>query len=334
MSKSVGVLEVVTDSFNLKDHGRSDGNGRNYLVDSVKRVIDSDFYKERLKLGELYGYFGHSLRQLSNKMDLDEVTVIEYQGKPVVIESVPSNRTIFFDVSNEGIVTHKQEILDTPAGRAVKAMRDAGVGGWSWAVKGVPTALGAIAKSFHGFDFVKHPSYINVEKQQAMFESVGVSTEDELLDSLFESAGFSAGEGSKLLGILTKRAPSVADYEASTMDIMMLESALLAKDKDLAELLVEKEQRSFMMFEALKALPIFTSERQLQALCNMASDEDKAIVKALFEGLGRNFDDLPIGSRGAVTVTPAFKGLDDEIQSNAISFDGMGKSPFSKGHLA
>lgn len=326
--EKVGVLETVTDSFNLKDHGRSDGNGRGYLVDSVKRVINSDFYKERLKLGELYGYFGHSLRQMADKMDLDEVTVIQYKGKPVVIESVPSNRTVFFDVTPDGIVTHTQEILDTPAGRAVKAMRDAGVGGWSWAVKGVPTAMGAIARSFHGFDFVKHPSYINVEKQQAMFESVGVDNEDDLLQSLFESAGFDAGQAGKLLGVLHRRAPTAEDHDESVMEIMMLESALSFKDKELATLVTENEQRTFRMFEALKALPIFTSERQLQALCNMTTDEDKEIALSLFESISKGFGDLPMGVGQSVMIKPASGKVDEETQAHAISFSNLGLSPF------
>jgi hypothetical protein len=324
------VLDTVTSTFNLKDHGRSDGNGRGYLVNSVRKLIDSVQFKERLKLGELYGYFGHNLRQLTGKMDLDEVSVIQYKGKPVVIETVPSNRTIHFDVNDEGIVTHTQEILDTPSGRAVKAMRDAGVGGWSWAVMGVPTALGAIARSFHGFDFVKHPSYIDNDKMQQLFESVGVNDEDALLESMFESAGFDAGQSAKLLGILNKRSPSVVEYEEITQDVMMLESALSSRESELAALLAESANRSVRMLEAVRASPIFTSERQLAALSNMATDEDKEIVAAFFESLSKSITDLPLagGQRSSLSIKENRRN-DSETMAHAVSFTGLNSSPFA-----
>lgn len=302
MNKKLGVIKTVTQSFNLKDHGRSDGNGRGYLVDSVKRMRDSPLFKERLKLGELYGYFGHNLRQLAGKMDLDETTIVQFEGKPVVIESIPSNRTVAFDVSDDGIVTHTQEILDTPTGRAVAAMVDAGVGGWSWAVKGFEGIAGAIARSFHGFDFVKHPSYIDTEKMQAMFESVGVGSEDELYEKMFESAGFDAGQSGKLMAAWGRRAPSLAEYEEITQEVMMLEGVVASREAELAEVITERDARSIRMLEAVRQFPVFTTDRQLQALTNMASDEDKAIVIAMFEGLKNQFPELPIGQSAGGSV--------------------------------
>lgn len=327
-NKKYGVLDVVTSKFNLFDHGRTDGNGRGYLVNSVKKLIESPLYQERLKLGELYGYFGHNLRQMAGKMDLDEVSVIQYDGKPVVIETVPSNRHVDLQVADDGIVTHTQEILDTPSGRAVKAMRDAGIGGWSWAVMGVETAIGAVARSFHGFDFVKHPSYIDVDKQQAMFESVGVSSEGELLEAMFEQAGFDSGQSQKMLNILERRTPSILEYQAITQEVMMLESALSTTESQLAKTLVQEEQRSQRMFEAIKAAPIFTSERQLQALTDMATDEDKAIVMSLFESLAQGVSDLPLGHAKGSAAVNGYSKKPVEMDY-AIDFGVCDASPFA-----
>lgn len=328
-NKNLGVLRTVTKQFNLKDHGRSDGNGRGYLVDSVKRMRESPLFKERLKLGELYGYFGHNLRQLAGKMDLDEVTVINYEGKPVVIETVPSNRTIEFDVSDDGVVTHTQEILDTPSGRAVLAMLDAGAGGWSWAVNGVQSAMGAIARTFHGMDFVKHPSYIDLEKQQAMFESVGVESEEALYANMFESAGFDAGQTDKLMSLWARRAPTVIEYQEITQEVMMLESALMVREAELATELAQRSAREIRMLEAVRNSPVFTSERQLKALTNMASDEDKAIVSALFESIAKHFPDLPLRNGNAQTVKDNPVKVSDEVERSAIMF-GLTQNPFAQ----
>lgn len=329
MNKKLGVLKTVTKSFNLKDHGRSDGNGRGYLIDSVKRMRDSPLFKERLKLGELYGYFGHNLRQLAGKMDLDETTIVQFEGKPVVIETVPSNRTVAFDVSDDGVVTHTQEILDTPSGRAVAAMLDAGVGGWSWAVNGIQGIAGAVARTFHGFDFVKHPSYIDLEKQQAMFESVGVSNEADLYEKMFESAGFDAGQSEKLISLWSRRAPSIFEYQEITQEVMMLESALSNREAELARELTEKESRSIRMLEAVRQLPIFTTERQLQAITNMASEEDKQIVISMFEGLKNQFPELPLGPSDNSTINMQRQLKPTPDADRAIMFDTP-NNPFAK----
>lgn len=326
MNKKLGVLKTVTNSFNLKDHGRSDGNGRGYLIDSVRRMRNSPLFNERLKLGELYGYFGHNLRQLAGKMDLDETTIVQFEGKPVVIETVPSNRTVAFEVSDDGVVTHTQEILDTPSGRAVAAMLDAGVGGWSWAVNGIQGIAGAIARTFHGFDFVKHPSYIDLEKQQAMFESVGVDSELALCEKMFESAGFDSGQSEKLMRLWSRRSPSVIEYEEITQEVMMLESALINRETELAKVLTEKEGRTIRMLEAVQQFPMFTTDRQLKALTDMATEEDKQIVIEMFEGLKSQFPELPLGQSSPVVASNPRKAATPHADM-AIMFD-HNKNPF------
>nr|WP_225312395.1 hypothetical protein [Salmonella sp.]QBM91379.1 hypothetical protein NNIBIDOC_00046 [Salmonella sp.] len=49
-------------------------------------------------------------------------------GKPVVLENVPSNGTIDISIDGNGIVTHTQEILDTDTGRIVRGMINSGAG--------------------------------------------------------------------------------------------------------------------------------------------------------------------------------------------------------------
>lgn len=73
----------------------------------------------------MYGYYGHGRRAMhynkTKSLNLPEVSVVMVDGKPVVLENVPSNRTIDISIDDNGIVTHTQEILDTDTGRIVQA---------------------------------------------------------------------------------------------------------------------------------------------------------------------------------------------------------------------
>lgn len=326
--KKHGVLDVVTDSFNLKDHGRSDGNNRNYLVESVKAILNNPFTKERLKLGELYGYFGHNRREMAGKLELNETEIIYRDSKPVVIDNIPACRTIDISVDDQGIVTYKQEILDTPSGRAVKALVDAGVGGWSWVTGGVQTIKGVIAKSFHGFDYVKHPSYISTSKQQMMFESTGCQTENELIEMMLESQGFDKDQGIKICAMLEKKTPSIIEYEELTQDVMMLESIINERDNVIKEYAVTHANRETFMLEALKNSPIIINQSVLTALTNMKDDNDCQTVKAFFESLIR--DDLPLGSKHTDKVIPTErKAVDSEVLTHAVRYN-QSNNPFNR----
>ncbi|MGL5906735.1 MAG: hypothetical protein ACRCZA_08420 [Shewanella sp.] len=321
MSRKIEVLETVTDSFNLKNHGRSDGNNRGYLIESVKKMLSSAHFKERLKLRELYGYFGHNRRQLSEKMDLNEVEVVYRDGKPVVLENVPAAITTDMSVNDDGIVTFTQDILKTPAGYAAKAMRDAGAGGWSWAVNGVRTLLGASAQTFHGFDYVKHPSYIDMDKQSMMLESVGVSDESMLMEKMLESAGFDCGQSAQIDHLWSK---SNLDSNEVVYDLMMLESIIDEKEAKLATMAKANRFRATAMLEAVNKSPLVLTEAQKNALINLGTEEDLAIVTKLFEGLSTGkMDTLPIHVRQPLSAPASKKGLlsDDEYEASAVDFN-------------
>ena len=113
-------MRRVDDVFNIHKEGRTGGNGRRYVLHAVRQMIQSPATQEGLKLGELEGYYGHGRRQLTGKMRLPEVEVITVGGQQVVIENVPSNRTVALDVDDSGNVSHTQEVLDTAPGLIVQ----------------------------------------------------------------------------------------------------------------------------------------------------------------------------------------------------------------------
>ncbi|EJQ2206451.1 head processing protein, partial [Escherichia coli] len=145
------VLKTVTDRFCLYSNARKGRqNGRQYVLSAVKAMLESKETQEGLRLGELFGYYGHGRRQLTGKLEVPETSVIMVEGRPVVIDNVPACRTVAISVDDNGIVTHTQEILNTEPGKIVAAMIESRAGGWSWATGGRESGKIAVTTSFHG----------------------------------------------------------------------------------------------------------------------------------------------------------------------------------------
>lgn len=152
------VLKTVTDRFCLYSNARKGRqNGRQYVLSAVKTMLESKETQEGLRLGELFGYYGHGRRQLTGKLEVPETSVIMVEGRPVVIDNVPACRTVAISVDDNGIVTHTQEILNTEPGKIVAAMIESRAGGWSWATGGRESGKIAVTTSFHGVDYVTTP---------------------------------------------------------------------------------------------------------------------------------------------------------------------------------
>ncbi|EIG2021208.1 head processing protein, partial [Escherichia coli] len=83
------VLKTVTDRFCLYSNARKGRqNGRQYVLSAVKAMLESKETQEGLRLGELFGYYGHGRRQLTGKLEVPETSVIMVEGRPVVIDNV------------------------------------------------------------------------------------------------------------------------------------------------------------------------------------------------------------------------------------------------------
>lgn len=110
--RKLKTLKRVKDRFSLFNDGRKIGaNKRKYIVQAVQKMIQSAQTQELLRVGEAYGYYGHQPRQRAKKLELGETEVIMINGRPVVVENVPSNRTISISCSDDGIVEHEEEFL-------------------------------------------------------------------------------------------------------------------------------------------------------------------------------------------------------------------------------
>ena len=162
MSKD-GAIERIKCSFSLLDEGRKyTGNHRKYVIENAREICYAPETREKIKLREALGYYGHGGRQIAGRMDLSEVQAVTLPGgTEQVITNIPSNVTVQFDIDKDGTVTHSQDVLDSDTGRIVQGLNKSHVGGFSWACPGEDG--GATGKTkltgFSGFDYVLNPGF-------------------------------------------------------------------------------------------------------------------------------------------------------------------------------
>lgn len=319
------TARTVTDSFSLRKLIRkhTPQNGRKYLLDAVAAVISSPLARERMALGEMFGYYGHGRREQHYKetgdLRLPEFTTMIVDGKPIQLNNVPASRTVDITLNGD-IVTHTQEILSTETGDIVNSMEAGSIGGWSWVTAGPDRGLaGAIARKFEGLDYVTTPNFISINKNIAMLESAG--DRELAIIAQLRHRGFS-----------DNACVDIAHHFEHMRESAMLESVVPYFEGELLQLegrLLEaqqKEQQYVAMMEAaqqaetvrltaqtafIETLPLFFSKEQRIALENLNTPQDFQILSAMLEaarqplpGQNRAFAELParIGSEKSATL--------------------------------
>ena len=105
-------MRRVETSININKEGRSDHNRRRYVHHSVKKMLDSAATQEGLRLGELFGYFGHTARSLSGKMkpaEQEKIAKLKAQFNPANTEI--SIRKLIFLARNNADEHAKQRLM-------------------------------------------------------------------------------------------------------------------------------------------------------------------------------------------------------------------------------
>lgn len=130
-------------TYNIKERGRKyTGTDRsNVNVQSMVDAINSPATQELVKTGDLYGYYGHEIRQLYGMNPPD--TFITDDGREIRIS--PAVRTIELRADQEGNVSHRQEFFTNEAGEYAYHQYKAKIGGFSTAVSFIPTMITAVA---------------------------------------------------------------------------------------------------------------------------------------------------------------------------------------------
>lgn len=134
--------------YNLKERMRRfNGTPRNFDIPRLVANINSQSMQERVKLGDLHGYYGHWPRTQFGA-EPKEGGVID--GKIINLE--PCFRTVHLKAYDDGTIEHQAEFFDNDPGRKAYAQSQANSGGFSSVILGRD-------QSFHGFDYVLFPNY-------------------------------------------------------------------------------------------------------------------------------------------------------------------------------
>jgi hypothetical protein len=176
---------LVTDSitYNVRERGRKfRGVERNFDTAVLAKVINGPDVQERVKHGDMLGYFGHWPR-VKFGMQPQEGAIVD--GKAVALPV--AIRTLDLKADTDGTITHRAEFLDTEAGHVAEGLYKSKAGGFSSAIDALPRTSPAIARGFYGFDYVLEPNYTTNRGHKVLLDSAGVEVA-AMLDGLLEQA--------------------------------------------------------------------------------------------------------------------------------------------------
>jgi hypothetical protein len=187
-------MPIVTDSvtYNVRERGRQHrGVNRNFDTVALATLINSPKVQEKVKHGDMYGYYGHWVRECFGMNPPESVI---HEGKHIPL--LPALRTVELSADNEGNVTHRTEFLDNVHGETAANLWKNKSGGWSSVIVAAPGTMPAIARDFCGFDYVKEPNFSTNRSQKLVLDGVEEGSElyallDEVVgDHLASAAAF------------------------------------------------------------------------------------------------------------------------------------------------
>ena len=275
-------------SFSLLDEGRQyTGTHRKYIIENAREICNSPATKEKIRLREALGFYGHGRRILAGKMNIGEVEAVTLpDGGKAIVSNIPSNVTVAFDVSPEGVVSHSQEVLDTEAGKIVSTLHASRVGGFSWACPGVDGGRGKPTRlsGFSGFDYVLNPGFSSNRGY------------------ILEGAADTAGQEQMILECL---AATVKDDRKAEEYLAGWKLDTQARLAALEDAIFESTARQAELTERIDALassfPCFIPEDVQHQM--MEGDFSRA--KMIFEQASRvDFSQYPIEEHNPKTISP------------------------------
>ena len=153
-------MKTGTITYNVNDRGRQyRGTPRRFDNAGLAAVVNSNEVQERVKQGDLWGYYGHWPRMLFG-MSPGEGGVVQsgpLAGKVVRLEPAFVTRSLAADAA--GNVRHEAEFADTPTGRTAKRLFLNKKGGFSSAIDCRPRNGVDVPVGFYGFDYVSEPNF-------------------------------------------------------------------------------------------------------------------------------------------------------------------------------
>lgn len=163
------MTTTPTIKYNLKERGRQHmGQERNFNVRAICDAINSPACQENVAMRGLVGYYGHMPRI---RYGMNPVEGVIDGGKYVPVE--PAFVTTYLKADYDGNVEHRAEFLDTTAGKLAQKLFDSKMGGFS-------SAIDASKPTFHGFDFVLQPNFVQNSYRGIVLDDASGMTYDDV----------------------------------------------------------------------------------------------------------------------------------------------------------
>lgn len=170
--------EIIT--YNLTDRLRKHrGPNRNFDLAAAERLLNSPAVQERIKHGDMHGYFGHWPRV---QFGLDPTEGGFVNGKQVSLE--PSHRTTYLKAYPDGKIEHQVEFFDTESGKIAQRIWGNKAYGFSSAIDTKRLGTLQVPIGFYGFDFVKEPNFSSNRGYAVALD--GVFDSEDVLDAVSE----------------------------------------------------------------------------------------------------------------------------------------------------
>lgn len=116
----------LTIDFDITTHGHYLGDARNYPIDKITDLINHPQTQHHIDIGFCLGFFGHGARKKSKTPHIAQE--IDNEGRETEI----AIKTTALSIQGN-IITHTQQVLNTPLGNKILKFLDSGVGGFSFA---------------------------------------------------------------------------------------------------------------------------------------------------------------------------------------------------------
>lgn len=270
------MSNVIEAGFNIFETGRTHrGNFRDYLLENVREVIYAPETRERIRLREAFGYYGHGRRLLAKKLDLDEVTRVDTPTGSLIIENIPACVTSSLECDAKGNVAHTQDlILENTPGKVVAGLNKSRVGGFSWACGGDDKGRIGVTrmKSFAGMDYVLTPGYST--NRGFILESATEEQRGAILEGIAALGVSDAEAEAYMTSWLIDAAARTEGLEEQISDALITESLLTSRVADLEGREAQRERaereaadaRKREILEAVNGTPLVVPEDVLEAI--------------------------------------------------------------------
>ncbi len=171
-------------TYNVRDRGRkARGQDRNFDTAALAALINGPAIQEKVKHGDMVGYFGHWPR-VKLGMEPQEGGIVD--GRVVSVS--PALRTLELQADPDGTIRHRAEFLDTNEGMIAARLYQSKAGGFSSAITPLPGTNPVLPANFHGFDYVLEPNYTTNRGHKVLDGADQAASEREELLAMLDGA--------------------------------------------------------------------------------------------------------------------------------------------------